>query len=278
MPATGGDGSALGAAEVDAFLERVDLDPDAVRADAPSLDTLRRLLSAHVHAIPFENLAIVDDPAGAVGGEGVTLDVPHLHRKIVERGRGGFCFELNGLFAAVLDALGYEVDLAAARILRDGKAPLPANHATVVVSLDRQYVADAGHGWPQMARPTPLDGDPTGEDGTGVSWRVVESDRPDVSHEMQSRVDDEDWEPRYAFGPSPRDLSYFRATCDYLASAPESWFATNTVVRQRTENGWKRLSADTFTRVEDGERTERAVDAESWVAVAKGEFGLSVGE
>lgn len=262
---------------VDRYLARIGLDPDDVRSAGCTLDTLSRVQAAHVEAVPFENLAVVGDPFGGSTGEGVPLAIAHLFEKIVERERGGYCFEINGLYVALLDALGFEARRAGAMVLNDdGEATTPANHHTVIVSLDREYLADPGLGKPQMSRPVPHDGTPTAPDGAGVAWRVDESDRPDCEYVVEVRTPEHGWQQHYVFDPAPRDLSYFEATSEYLSTAPESWWTSNVIVRRKTEAGYRELSRDTFTRVEAGERTEREVAEDDWYDLLEREFGLSV--
>jgi N-hydroxyarylamine O-acetyltransferase len=77
----------------------------------PSAETLRRLQVAHLKTVPFENLSIH-------AGEPIVLEENALFTKIVERRRGGFCYEANGLFAALLRALGFEVAMLAAGVAK----------------------------------------------------------------------------------------------------------------------------------------------------------------
>jgi Arylamine N-acetyltransferase len=148
--------------------------------DGPDLETLARLRRAHLTTVPFETLAIMGDPCGEQEGEGVVLAVFHLYEKIVERRRGGYCFELNGLFHALLAGLGYDVRRAVARttsVLRT-----PANHHTNVIDLDRRYVVDVGTGTPTVALSTEtgyrkLSGDAFEEfSGEGRQERTVTGD------------------------------------------------------------------------------------------------------
>jgi len=258
--------------DVDAYLARIGLDPDTV--ETADMETLERLQRAHVTAVPFENLAIVGDPYGDRDGEDVVLSTPQLYEKIVERGCGGYCFELNGLFHWLLAELGYDVDRIAARVTSDGTARPPANHHTNVVGLDRRYVVDVGMGTPQMRRPVPLDGTPR-IDAVGFEWRIAESDRPDETYRSEYRgpVDDE-WATRYVFSDVPRELSYFEATNDFLQYAPESPFTGDPVVTIATEAGHRTLSADTLSELADGTERERAVAPVEWHAVLAYQFGL----
>jgi N-hydroxyarylamine O-acetyltransferase len=90
MPPTS-DG--LSPKEVEAYLHRLDLAPAAV--GEPDFSTLARLQGAHILSVPFETLSITGDPYGERAGEGVVLSGSHLYEKIVERERGGYCFELT---------------------------------------------------------------------------------------------------------------------------------------------------------------------------------------
>lgn len=126
---------------MDAYLERVGWPP----APSRSRTTRRsRVQGAHVRTVPFETLAIVGDPhpdhatdgPGGIEDEGVVLDTQHLHEKVLERERGGYCHELNALFHSLLAALEYDVDRVAARLVgSDGEDTPPANHHSNVVHL-----------------------------------------------------------------------------------------------------------------------------------------------
>ncbi|WP_227132981.1 arylamine N-acetyltransferase family protein [Halorubellus salinus] len=297
------------AIDVDAYLDRIDADVDSL--PDPDYETLSRLQAAHVQHVPFENLAIVGHPHreddrtgdaddGTVLGDGVALDTDALFEKIVERERGGYCFELNGLFHALLASLGYDVDRVAARVVgRDGDARPPANHHANVVHLHRPFVVDVGTGTPQLRQPVPLDGTEVTDDA-GVAWRVVDSDRVDAEYETQYREPHQrDWTTRYVFDTTPRDLSYFDATNDYLQTSPESPFATAPTLAIATPDGYRRLDANTHTLVtfhdaDDGtspgpdsvgrdDRTriekrtrERPVPPGDWALVAASTFGVDV--
>ena len=325
--------------DADRYLDRIGRDPDAVAG--ADRETLRSLQRAHVTAVPFETLSITGDPHGPRDGEGVSLDPADTYEKVVERRRGGFCYELNGLFGRLLRELGYGPDRVAARVVNDGAARPPANHLSHVVEFDRRYVVDVGIGVPTMRRPTPLDGE-VREDAAGVEWRVVESDRPDAAYVSQYRTpggdagdgrsddagdgegadeqssssprsttshedadgtssdepslanaredadeqssssprstasheDADGWSDRYVFSDVPRDRSYFAATCDFLSTAPESPFTGDPVVTLATEYGHKRLTTETLTVTENGEKRERSVAPEEWHDVLETEFGL----
>ena len=253
------------------YLDRIGVAPDRVRHT--DRETLERLQRTHVTTVPFETLAITGDPFGERDGAGVSLDPTVLYEKIVERERGGFCYELNGLFGWLLAELGFDVEVRAAMVVGDDGAGPPANHRTHVVSLDRRYVVDVGLGIPTMRQPLPLDGS-VREDEASVAWRVVESDRPDVDYATQYRESEGEWTIRYVFRDVPRERCFFESTCEYLATAPESSFTGDPVVTIATERGHTKLTPGSLTRIRGGEERRQSLDADEWYAALEREFGI----
>src|SRR5215208_6825945 len=118
----------------------------------PTIDTLRALHRAHLAAVPFENLDIH-------AGRPIRLDRSAFFRKIVGERRGGFCYELNGLFGALLEALGFEVTLLSARVAREGGGFGPEfDHLVLLVSAGGRWIADVGFGR-SFEEPLSLDDD-----------------------------------------------------------------------------------------------------------------------
>ena len=107
--------------------------------------------------MPFETLSITGDTHGPQEGRGVCLDPAPLFENVVERERGGFCFERNGAFALLLRDIGLDLEVLAARMLTDDGARPPANHRTALVRFDRPSLVDVGMGVPTMRRTVPRD-------------------------------------------------------------------------------------------------------------------------
>lgn len=258
----------------DAYLQRIGL-TDARCEDLPAdRETLERVVAEHLYSVPFENLAIVGDPHGAMTGEGVSLFLPDLYEKLVDDERGGYCFELNGLFAWLLGELGFDVDRCAARVTDEGEfGQPPANHHTNVVHLDQPYLVDVGSGVPQVRELVPLDGRVV-EDAVGVQWRVDEDDFPLSDHVLRLREPGGDWGVRYRFETTPRKLSFFEATCEYLANEPDGTFTSGVIVKRSTPDGSLSLGVDTLIRVEDGVEAEMHVAPDDWHHVLDREFGI----
>lgn len=149
------------AVDLDAYLTRI-----GQPRRPPSEEALKDLVRAHVQAIPFENVDVVLQQH-----QGISLDV--VSAKLVGRRRGGYCYEQSGLFAAVLERLGYTVHRLAARV--QPRRPGPFTHMTLVVEVDgRMFHADVGFGAGILA-PMPLvDGQET--DQAGWPHRLTEHD------------------------------------------------------------------------------------------------------
>ena len=186
--------------------------------------------------------------------------------KVVERHRGGFCYEVNGAFAALLRRLGHDVDLLAARGHRnDGGLGPPYDH--LALRVDGEWLVDVGFG--RFAH-EPLrfaDGDQADPAGT---FRVVEAPHGDVDVLM-------DGVPQYRLELRPRQLGDFAATAWWHATSPDSHFTQSLVCSRLTETGRVTLSERLYVRTDDGVRTERTIDDDAEVlSVYRDEFGIEL--
>ena len=199
---------------------------------APTLETLRAIHYAHLLAVPFENLDIHR-------GVPIVLDQEHLFDKIVLHRRGGFCYELNGLFAALLRELGFHVTLLSARVpIAENRVGPEFDHLTLRVDLDTPWLADVGFG-ESFIEPLPLL--PNAEqfqrnvfyclDTREDRWRVLRySPEPGNQHGVPVLADSaSEWRMLYDFTLQPRRLSEFDAMCRHHQTSPESHFTRNRV-------------------------------------------------
>ncbi len=124
--------------DLDAYLARIGY----TGSREPNLETLNALIYAHQLRVPFENMS------GCAYGETVYLDIPHVFEKVVNHGRGGYCFELNGLFSTLLRTLGFDAYTCLARvIIAPDMPPRPISHRAVIIRLDgKKYICDVGFG------------------------------------------------------------------------------------------------------------------------------------
>src|ERR1035438_1777154 len=131
--------------DVDAYLHRIKYDGPR----EPSLAILRGLHRRHLRTVPFENLDIAL-------GKPIELDPQLLYEKIVVRRRGGYCYELNGLFHDLLTGLGFNVCMLSAQVRReDGSFGPDFDHMLLKVTLDDAWLADVGFG-DSFVAPLPL--------------------------------------------------------------------------------------------------------------------------
>jgi N-hydroxyarylamine O-acetyltransferase len=117
---------------------------------APNAEALQELHLAHATHIPFENLDILL-------GRPIRLDLDSLWRKLVEDNRGGYCFEQNALFAAVLEASGFRVTRLAARVRMGANGIRPRSHMLLMVDVKgEKLIADVGFGGEGLLYPIPF--------------------------------------------------------------------------------------------------------------------------
>ena len=120
-------------------LERIGLKPDEDLS--PSLENLQKIMSAHLLTVPYENLDIYDYYRA------IDFSVPHLFEKFVLNRRGGYCYEINGFFMSLLQALGYDCYALSGRLLFGRTTIGPMSHRTTIVTINGiEYLCDVGYG------------------------------------------------------------------------------------------------------------------------------------
>lgn len=229
-------------------------------------ETLRALQVAHLLAVPFENLSIH-------AREPITLGDEALFAKIVERGRGGFCYEANGLFAASLRALGFDVAMLSAEVARAGGGfGPPFDHMALAVTLEDRWLADVGFG---DSFREPLRLDERGEQRQGGRAYRILTDGPYLVLSQRSGGDGE-WEAQYRFTLQPHEYGDYAEMCRYHQTSPESHFTKARVCSRATEDGRVTLSEmRLITTSRDGGRQERALTSqEEYAQILREHFGI----
>jgi N-hydroxyarylamine O-acetyltransferase len=234
------------AVNLDAYFDRIAYSGGRT----PTLDTLRGLHRAHMLAVPFENLDIV------ILKRPIVLDEARLFNKIVGERRGGFCYEQNGLFAAVLRELGFEVARLQARVYNaEGQLSIPFDHLALMVTLGgTRWLADVGFG-DSFMEPLNID-DPGVQQQDGKAFRV-EHDGVEGVHLRQNS--EGEWTREYWFELLPRPLTDFDETCRYHQTSPESWFTRSRICSLATEYGRISISDARLITTRSGQREERAL-------------------
>jgi N-hydroxyarylamine O-acetyltransferase len=230
----------------------------------PTPETLRELHRAHLFTVPFENLDI------ALGRKIVCKEDTFL-RKIVEKRRGGFCYELNGAFAALLRGLGFQVTLLSARVTGEAGSESPEfDHLTLLVDLDEPWLADVGFG-DSFLDPLHLKaGEEQAQDGR--RFRIVEQN---VSLHVERTEPDRTWKRQYSFTLAPRRLEEFAAMCHYHQTSPESHFTRKSICSKATPNGRITLADGKLIVTRNGSKEERMLRSEQeWRQALQQYFGV----
>lgn len=247
-----------------AFLQRINYDGPL----APSAETLRRLHLAHLLSVPFENLSIHRH-------EPIVLDDDALFEKIVRRRRGGFCYELNGLFAALLRSLGFNVTMLSAEVANN-KAEFgePFDHMTLMVTLEERWLADVGFG-DSFREPLRLDAREPQIQGDDA-FKIEETETHLI---MSRRRENGDWEPQYRFTLEPYGLADFDEMCGYHQTSPESHFTQKRICSLATLDGRVSLSEMRLITTRGRERKEiELADRTQYETILKERFGIALAQ
>jgi N-hydroxyarylamine O-acetyltransferase len=246
--------------DVAAYLERINYRG----SQAPTAETLRALQGAHLLSVPFENLSIHS-------GQRIILEEEALFDKVVTRRRGGFCYELNGLFAALLRALGFEVDMLSARVANaKGEFGPDFDHMTLLVRLDQPWLADVGFG-DSFREPLLIDRREEQVQQDRAYKIVPDSDRL----VLWQRENSDAWKAQYSFNLQPFTFRDYAEMCHYHQTSPQSHFTQKRVCTRATPQGRITLSELRLITTDNGERNEHMLQDEQEYAKLLGQhFGI----
>lgn len=234
----------------------------------PNAETLRRLQVAHLLTVPFENLSIyVREP--------IVLTDEALYEKIVMRRRGGICYELNGLFAVLLRALGFNVIMLGVEVANrpGGFTPL-FDHMALLVTLEERWLVEVGFG--ETFR-EPLRLDERGEQVQGEKAYRLEEDEAGRLVMLSREDKDGRWAARYRFDLTPYTFADFVPMCHYHQTSPNSIFTQGFTCSRTTPNGrlTVALTNPRLIITENGVRQETTLADETAVSQALQEhFGF----
>jgi len=263
-PATGYN---LIAMNVSAYLKRIHY----TRHLKPDVETLRGLQLAHLLTVPFENLDIgLKRP--------IQLNEEALWKKIVTQGRGGFCYELNGLFAWLLKQIGFDVTYLNARDYHeeDDTFGIDFDHLVLMVRVpgkSTRWLVDVG--WGDTFR-QPLDIDNADWQEQGLRSYRLEPFRD--GYQLWQREYEGKVERQYYFDLTPHQFpAEYEAACRYHQTSPQSIFTRNRIISRLTEYGRISLDNDRLIVTTHGQRTEQPVanDADYHVLL-KEHFGVQL--
>jgi N-hydroxyarylamine O-acetyltransferase len=232
----------------------------------PNLDTLRRLHHQHLLTVPFENIDIHL-------GRPLSLDLPALFDKIVTRRRGGFCYELNGLFAWLLRDIGFRVDLLSARVVGEsGDIGPEFDHMVLLVRLDQRWLADVGFG-DGFLRPLCLDSDAPHVEGD-TQYRVVDRDGDPA---LERKLPGDHWALQYLFSFDPHPMDDYEGMCSFHQTSPQSPFTRKRLCTVATPIGRLTLTEKRLIETTQTSREETILTGDAhWEEVLLDRFGVNL--
>ena len=254
--------------DIDGYLKRINYRGSL----APTAQTLRELQVAHLLTVPFENLSIHS-------AEPIILDDDALFEKIVVRHRGGFCYELNGLFAALLHELGFKVTMLSAEVAKaPGTFGPDFAHMTLLVAVDddglaERWLADVGFG-DSFREPLLLDSKE--EQAQGERAYKFLADEPYLI--LMQRESGGEWKDQYRFTLRSYRYADYAEMCRYHQTSPDSHFTKARICTRATPEGRVTLSEMRLITTIDGTgRTERLLTSDAEYASTLSElFGVVI--
>lgn len=249
--------------QIENYLQRIGIR----RAPRPNLSSLRALHRAHLMSIPYENLDVQL-------GRPIEMDIPAIYDKIVDRRRGGWCYEMNGLFGWALGELGFSVTRATGSVMREvlGDAS-NGNHLVLRVDLDEGvYLADVGFG-----------------DGPIEPIRITAGQFSVHGFEFDLAAVDSAWwrlrnhprgaAPSFDFNLARADEVLLAQKSEWLQSAPTSIFVQNAICQRFSTEGISVLRGRTLRRIAGLDAVDILIgSADEFVHILTTEFALDLPE
>lgn len=248
------------AMDINLYLQRINYNGSL----APNFETLCWLHRSHLLAIPYENLDIHLNRR-------IELNEAAFFNKLVLQKRGGWCFEMNGLFAWVLRELNFDVRLLAGSVRQEIQAETTDDHLVLLLQLERPYLVDVGFG-DGFLEPLPL------QEGeyrqASLTFALTKERERWVFHNHRYGGAE-----RYDFTLAPYQLEQFAAKCYELQTSPSSGFVRTTVCQRFTPEGIVVLRGAVFKEINESGVTERIIEtATDYRQTLADYFALDVGD
>ena len=242
------------------YLDRIQYSGTVV----PTAEGIKQLMQSQLFTVPFEDLDVQ-------AGKMISLDGNAIFDKIVTRKRGGYCYEVNGLFALALQEIGIPYIFVAARPLVT-PAENPKTHIAIIATISgADYLIDLGFGGNGIREPLLLQ-DAGKEVVQGFETFLLE--RMDNQEYLLKAIANSKWGNLYAFDCSPQLWIDFKPANYYNTSHPDSFFVQNRVVVLQNPTGKKIIFRNTFKSISNGETTSRTFTPEEYERILNEEFFL----
>lgn len=222
--------------------------------------TLTQLMQRQLRSIPFENTEV---QAGRIP----SLVPEDIVNKVLLRGRGGYCYEINGVFAMALTAIGFEWYFAGARPMF---YPMrrPKTHMVVIVRVQgKNYLCDTGFGGYALRAPLLIEEGETVQDGDRFRMELVGGEY------VVSSLVQEEWQRQYGFALQSQEWIEFSLANYFNATHPDTIFTQKKLAIMQTPNGRKILVDNELKLIQDGKLERLKVD---YASALKEYFGLEL--
>jgi len=235
--------------DIDAYLKRIH-----EQKENPSFAYLKRLHRSHLLHVPFENLDIHYNKK-------IQLDYQSVFEKVIKRKRGGYCYELNGLFYHLLFHLGFEVKLISARVKKEkldeyGKE---YDHMAIIVRLPNEdFLVDVGFG-KGMVYPKKIEVEAIQMDYLDY-WKI--SKDIDDNYFLKVSSNANSFATKYTFSVEEKQVIQFHEMNEYHQTNPDSSFVQRKLITQLTKTGRITLNNTKFTEEKLGQRNETPIESE----------------
>ncbi|MBK8551725.1 MAG: arylamine N-acetyltransferase [Ignavibacteria bacterium] len=228
--------------DLNKYLTRIKF-PGEVKPDLETLFTLHR---NHLYIIPFENLDIHNERK-------IILDPEIVQSKILDNNRGGYCYELNGLFYLLLKEIGFKVKMISARV-NNGKGGWGPefDHLAIILELENEWLVDVGFG-DNFIEPLKFELDIAQENLNGF-YKIVKHD--EEYYKLMRSPDGTEYSDEYIFTLKERDWKEFEEMNTYHQTSPESHFTKGKICSIAKENGRISLSGSKFIVTGNGVKQE----------------------
>jgi len=224
------------------------------------LATLEKLVSKQLQSVPFENIEVQS-------GRIPSLIPEDMYTKIITHGRGGYCYEINGVFAMALTAIGFEWYFAGARPMFYSMRR-PKTHMVVIVRIKgRDYLCDTGFGGYALRSSMVIEEGEAVQDGDRFRLELI-----DGEYLLSSCVQGE-WQRQYGFALHPQEWIEFSLANYFNATHPDTIFTQKRLAIMQTPNGRKILVDNELKLIENGILEKREVEYEG---ALKEYFGLQI--
>ncbi len=250
---------------IDNYLKRINF----LNTPKADLATLKELQHAHYCAVPYENFDILLNKP-------LSLSVEDVYEKVVNNNRGGYCFELNGLFLWLLREIGFNVEEKLARFLLGEEGIPMGRHRVLIVKLpEGDFLTDVGIGCPTPTQPIKVEYDKITEIRDS-KYKLVRDDT--LCNVLKFEYSGE-WKAYYSFSDDANYPSDFEAPSFYCEHSPKSIFNKGLMVNIFTQNGRKTFEKGKFVILTPNNKEEKLINSpETLGVILTKEFSLKFNE